>query len=181
MRNIAQRRQGQVSFARRRCPCGSRSHRRSVRERPGIGISAAVLSSVARGKGRCSCDGRLFHSARMLVLVTSQSSATCKGLLAICEGAFVWSFARVYATMSGQRARIAERLPNLSALTTLMLRKTLTLPQRSHMCGFSPEWTRMCTVRADRCMKGLLQPCSGQTCGLSPLCIRSIFPCQQAY
>ena len=115
VRNIAQGRQGQVSFARRGCSCGSRSHRCGVRERPGIGISAAVLSSVARGKGRCSCDGCFFHSARVLILVTSQSSATRKGLLAIRERAFVWSFPRVYATMSGQGARIAERLPSLSA------------------------------------------------------------------
>jgi len=57
-------------------------------------------------------------------------------------------------------------------------RALLTFPHRSHMCGFSPECTRMWTVNADRCMKGLPQPFSGQTCGLSPLCILSTTPHQ---
>ena len=44
------------------------------------------------------------------MFVTSQSSATSKCFLAICKRAFVRSLARMYATMSGQRARIAKRL-----------------------------------------------------------------------
>ena len=46
------------------------------------------------------------------MFVTSQSSATRKRLLAISKRAFVRSLAGMYATMSGQRARIAERLLN---------------------------------------------------------------------
>ena len=52
---------------------------------------------------------------------------------------------------------------------------SLTFPHRSHICGFSPEWTRICTVKADRCMKGLPHPFSGQTWGLSPVWILSAY------
>lgn len=70
VRDIAQGRQGQIPFAGRRCSCHSRSHGCGVRETPNFGVGSAVLSRIARSKGRCSRGSCLFHCARMLVLVT---------------------------------------------------------------------------------------------------------------
>ena len=104
VRHVAQGRQGQISFAGRRCSCHSRNHGCGVRKTPDLGVRTAVLSRNVRAKSRCSRGGRLFHCSRVLILVASKSRATGKGLLAICKGAFVRTFSRVDATMSGQRA-----------------------------------------------------------------------------
>ena len=71
VRDVAQGRQGQIPFAGRRCSGQPRSHGCGVREPPHVRVGTAVLSRIARGKGRCSRGGRLFHSARVLILVTS--------------------------------------------------------------------------------------------------------------
>jgi hypothetical protein len=57
--------------------------------------SLLVLSEI--GFGFC---GGLFNSARMMVLMACQSSATCEGLLAIGIWALVGAFSGMYPAMS---------------------------------------------------------------------------------
>ena len=49
--------------------------------------------------------------------------------------------------------------------------KRLPHPRCWQMCGFSPVWVRMCTVKALRWMKLLLHPGVEQAYGRSLVCI----------
>lgn len=102
----------------------------------------------------------------MVVLVTRQGSATSESLLTIGVWALVGAFARMDSAMSCERGRVTEGLlyMDVSKVNTGQARvAALTFPQRSHMWGFSPVWTRECTVKAERWMNCLPQPGKSQT------------------
>ena len=88
----------------------------------------------------------------MMVLMTSQGGTASEGFLAVLERTFVRSLTRVDATMSSERTRIAKRLGVVLISVPDVEKKSPienTFVQCSHMCGFSPVWTRPCTVNAD--------------------------------
>lgn len=63
-----------------------------------------------RSEGRSSGGSRLLDGTSVMVLVTSQCRSSSKGLLAVGIGTFVRSLSRVNASVSGERAGVAERL-----------------------------------------------------------------------
>lgn len=68
------------------------------------------LHRGTRSQGCSSGSGRFFDSAGVVVLVTRQSCATRKGLLAVGVGALVRSLARVDSAVTRKRRRVTEGL-----------------------------------------------------------------------
>lgn len=111
-------------------------HRTVLREHPlADSRPLLILSEIGFGLRR-----GLFDRTRVMVLVTSQCSATSESLLAVRIGTLVRPFPGVNSAVPGQRRRIAKRLiiTRLLELIWMGENRSHTFPHRSHMCGFSP-------------------------------------------
>lgn len=73
-------------------------------------MAGPARGSSTRGQGSSGGSSSLLDGACMMVLVACQGGATREGFLAVGIGALVGSLSGVNATMSGQRARVTERL-----------------------------------------------------------------------
>lgn len=104
------------------------------------GSAGHAVSSQCLG----SRSGGILDSPGVVVLVASERGASSKRLLAIGIRALIGPLTRVYATVPSQRTAVTKGLWGSSQLQVLIRADVwvLTFPQRSHMCGFSPVWTR---------------------------------------
>lgn len=106
--HFARRRQGHMAWPHRR----RRVRGNGSRKRASVGFRSLRISRRSGG-GRQNGGGRrgcLLDRAGVVILMSCQGRATCKCLLAIGVWAFVRSLAGMDATVSRQRARVAERL-----------------------------------------------------------------------
>jgi hypothetical protein len=81
----------------------------------------------------------------MVILMTGQRGSTREGLLTVGIWALVRALAGVNPTMASERAGITEGLRRSQSCLQMHCEEEeeeRTFPQRSHICGFSPVWTR---------------------------------------
>lgn len=107
---LAGRRKGGVSSSGRRSR-GSGSGVRVV-----SAFRARLLVESRRSRGQCSSSscGSFLNCTSVVVLMARQRRSPRKSLLAVGKWTFVRSFARMYATMSSERAGVAKWLWKIS-------------------------------------------------------------------
>jgi hypothetical protein len=105
------RREGESTIIGRWCVEGGSG----LRVVTAIGAASSARGGSTRGEGSSRSSSSLFHSARVVVLVTRQSGATRKSLLTIGVWALVRALSRVNTTVTRQRAGITERLQRVSS------------------------------------------------------------------